>query len=868
MMTQRYYYLAHAGAALVVLALLAGCNGDGGMTEPGPETQIVTVEVSPAADTLVALGQTAQLTATARDADGDVVSGVTFTWSSGNAGVVSVDQTGAATAVSNGVAQITATAAGVSGNAQLRVAQEVEGVTVTPSTATLTTIGATQQFSAEASDANGNVVQGIKFLWQSSNPSVAVVDTTGLATVQSAGVATVTAAARGVPGNAVLTVDQTIAQLGFLTQPSDVVAGEALDPAIRVEVQDADGNRVAHAELAITLSLGTNPGGATLNGTRTVTSTNGVATFSGLWLDKAAGGYTLTASTPGGVTDATSTSFATMAAAPAQLALATQPTNATAGVAISPAVEVEVQDAFGNLVSAATDAVTIALDINPGGANLQGTLTVNAVAGVATFSDLVIERAASGYTLVASAGALTEAASASFAIDPAAASQLGFITEPTDTEGTVTISPAVRVAIQDAFGNTVPTATDAVSVSLPAGGSLLGTTTKNAVAGVAEFDDLSIVSPGDYTLLASAGGAYPPATSATFEVHLTFVSTSAGGGHTCGVTVAAAAYCWGENVFGELGDGSTTDRAAPVLVGGGLSFAAVSAGGSHTCGVTTADVAYCWGSNSSDQLGDGTGMASSTPVAVAGGHSFDRVSAGGFHTCAVTTADVAFCWGSNSSGQVGDGTTTPRALPVQVSGGLSFADIDAGSRHTCAVTSANAAYCWGENNDGQLGDASTTDRTSPVPVAGGLSFAQVSAGSNHTCGLTTVDLGLCWGRNVEGQLGDGTNNNKTTPSTTSGVQDFSDISAGGSQTCAVTITDVTYCWGLNVSGQLGDGTTDDSNEPVAVFGGLTFTDVSAGSNHSCGLTGAGVAYCWGNNFNGQLGDGTGSNSLTPSRVVQ
>lgn len=170
---------------------------------------------------------------------------------------------------------------------------------------------------------------------------------------------------------------------------------------------------MADAEVAVTLSLGTNPGGASLNGTQTVTTTAGVATFSGLWLDKAATGYTLAASTAGTVTDAESAAFDIVAAAPAQLAFGVQPTTTKVSRVISPAVEVEIQDEFGNLTSA-TDPVTLALSDNPIGAELTGTTTVSAVDGVATFSDLFVDDPAS-LTLRATSGAFAGTRSDSFA---------------------------------------------------------------------------------------------------------------------------------------------------------------------------------------------------------------------------------------------------------------------------------------------------------------------------------------------------------------------------------------------------------------------------------------------------------------------
>ncbi len=206
---------------------------------------------------------------------------------------------------------------------------------------------------------------------------------------------------------------------------------------------------------------------------------------------------------------------------PVKLAFTVQPTDATAGGSIAPAAAVAIQDASGNVVPTGTNAVTIAIGTNPAGGTLSGTATVNAVSGVANFTDLTIELAVSGYTLIASATGLTSATSAEFSITPAAAAQLGFTVQPTATEGNQPIAPAIEVTIRDAFGNTVTTAMDAVTVAIgtnPGGGTLSGTATVSAVGGIATFSGLSIDLPGGGYTLQGTSGTLTGATSSAFDI--------------------------------------------------------------------------------------------------------------------------------------------------------------------------------------------------------------------------------------------------------------------------------------------------------------------------------------------------------------
>jgi len=312
----------------------------------------------------------------------------------------------------------------------------------------------------------------------------------------------------------------TATQLVFSVEPANAVSTVAISPAIKVQVLDAGGNLVPTATNSITLAINSNPSSGTLSGTMTVAAVSGEATFSDISIDKVGTGYTLDA-TAGGLSTATSGSFDITVGAATQLVFSAEPTSTVSTVAISPAIKVQVLDAGGNLVPTATDSITLAINSNPSSGTLSGTLVVAAVSGEATFSDISVDKAGTGYTLDATAGGLSTATSAGFNITVGVATQLVYSVEPTNTVSTVAVSPAVKVQVHDAGGNLVPTATDSITLAInsnPSSGTLSGTLVVAAVSGEATFSDISIDKVGTgYTLDATAGGL-SAATSASFDI--------------------------------------------------------------------------------------------------------------------------------------------------------------------------------------------------------------------------------------------------------------------------------------------------------------------------------------------------------------
>ena len=313
--------------------------------------------------------------------------------------------------------------------------------------------------------------------------------------------------------------------------------------------------------------------------------------------------------------------------------------------------------------------------------------------------------------------------------------------------------------------------------------------------------------------------------------NLSFASISAGHDYTCAITTAGAAYCWGSNAFGQLGIGGQAPASRPTRVGiEGVTFTFISAGFSHTCAVTTGGAAYCWGSNAGGKLGDGgqPGGGHTVPTLVAGHVAFRSISAGYFHSCGVARDGKTYCWGRNEQGEVGTTARTLSTTPVRVAGDLASRLVYAAPEfdYTCAVDPSGALHCWGSGCYGQLGLDSVTGKCgtpempcSPTPAAVKTPAAiqSVSGSFSHSCALTTTGTVLCWGDNNEGQLGNGTMGERApTPVPVAGNLTFRALSVGREFACAIASDGAPYCWGRNADGQLGSGSGGMRNAPTPV----------------------------------------------------
>ncbi|HYV49711.1 MAG TPA: S8 family serine peptidase, partial [Myxococcaceae bacterium] len=304
-------------------------------------------------------------------------------------------------------------------------------------------------------------------------------------------------------------------------QPSNALAGAPFNPVAEADAVDQYGNVNGSSVWTVLVSIANNPSGGALLGTTSRDTVNGRATFPDLAVNKVGSGYTLSANFIN-LGRATSAAFDISANAPHHITVTQQPTDTTVYVPTS-SVVATVRDAYENLEVGSSAAITASLAGGASGAQLLGTRTVNASGGVATFSDLAVDRAGQAYSLVLGSTGLSSAVTSAFNVapGPAPATHLVFGTQPSNATAGSAIAPAVTVQAKDDAGNVDATFTGAVSVSLGGGSSsatLGGTATVNAVAGVATFSDLSVNKQAKgYTLSASSGGL-TGATSAAFNI--------------------------------------------------------------------------------------------------------------------------------------------------------------------------------------------------------------------------------------------------------------------------------------------------------------------------------------------------------------
>ena len=525
----------------------------------------------------------------------------------------------------------------------------------------------------------------------------------------------------------------------------------------------------------------------------------------------------------------------------------------TTTVTVFTAKSLSISPVRPTLTAIGDSATLLAAPTDASGAAVQNVSTTweSSATAVATVDGGIVVAKGNGTTIItAHAGTLVDTTTVTVSQQPA---QIAFLTRPASQLQGHVIGPAVEVAVSDSRGVRLAVPSEPVQLSISAG-TLSGTTSRSAPAGVATFDDLVASEPARAVQLRASLGTLQ-ASSVLFEVQLALASVSAGWVHTCGLTSAGHAYCWG--AAGRTGDGGTTNRLTPVRVSGSDSYRSLDAGSSLTTAFTQSNVFVTW---------------DSVPAPFSSSQTFTSAAANSF-TCGITADQVAYCWGT-AAPYFGNDSQNSFAIvttPTLAMGGRKLLAIAPGMAHTCAIMAADStAWCAGNNPNGELGDGTTSFSSVPVAVAGGMKFRSLSLGNEYSCGITISGETYCWGRNESGQLGDPAESGtySALPRLVAGGHVFRAISTGGTTACGVTDDGSAYCWGNNAYGMLGDGgTAAFSASPVAITGGLKFDVVSVGGWHACGIAKTGYTYCWGDWSNGATGTGSPNTNNGPAVIA-
>ncbi|MYN37806.1 hypothetical protein GTP55_00295 [Duganella sp. FT109W] len=371
--------------------------------------------------------------------------------------------------------------------------------------------------------------------------------------------------------------------------------------------------------------------------------------------------------------------------------------------------------------------------------------------------------------------------------------------------------------------------------------------------------------------------------SVTVTVTAPWKEVSAGGFQTIARRADGKLYAWGQNIWGQLGDSSTGDRTAPVVVSNGAATTAwtkIAVGEQFAIGLragtgtTAGGTLWAWGLNSNGQLGLGDQVNRSVPTLIGKDTNWVGVWAGKYHVVALKTDGTLWAWGRNTEGQLGDTSVLVRTSPVKVGGPdksntATYTAASAGGTHTIAIQKDGSLWTWGDNTSGQLGNASTGGTVLSPAHIGSLTYNSISAGANHSMAIDTTGKLWAWGANSAGQLGNNASAGGTlnVPTQITTDSDWTIVSAGGAHTLAVRTNGTLWAWGANSDGQLGDGSGIDQIAPTQVGTDRTWISISAGGAHSAGLKADNSLWTWGRNASGQLGNGKMVTSTVPVSIA-
>ncbi|MBI3775202.1 MAG: hypothetical protein HY273_06560, partial [Gammaproteobacteria bacterium] len=352
----------------------------------------------------------------------------------------------------------------------------------------------------------------------------------------------------------------------------------------------------------------------------------------------------------------------------------------------------------------------------------------------------------------------------------------------------------------------------------------------------------------------------------------TTAKVAAGFNHTLSLRKDGTVWAWGNNLYGQLGDGNTTDSAVPVQVVGLSGVTAISAGLNKSLALKSDGTVWIWGIYTTARQSNGMAIGTSTPMQVNGLSGVTAIAGGGEHNLALKSDGTVWAWGYNANGQLGNGTSENSDVPVQVTGLAGVSAIAAGYLHSLAMKADGSIWVWGPNGDGALGNGSTAIRqTTPSQVVGLSGVIALAAGYQYTVALKSDGTVWAWGSNVYGQMGTGTASPgvpRTIPAQVAGVSEIVALAAGEGHVLAVKADASVIGWGYNLSGQLGDGSTVTPRPLTPTSGLNSVVQVAAAWNQSFAVKSSGHVCSWGSNTTGQLGSGSTADRAYPAVVLE
>jgi uncharacterized repeat protein (TIGR02543 family) len=407
-----------------------------------------------------------------------------------------------------------------------------------------------------------------------------------------------------------------------------------------------------------------------------------------------------------------------------------------------------------------------------------------------------------------------------------------------------------------------------------------------------EASDLNYMILSDYDPLASIP-LYPDET---------ITSLSLGSAHSAALTSLGRVYTWGNNLYGRLGDGTTTQRNTPVEITSqfglneGESISSICLGGLHSSAISSSGRVLMWGHNDYGEIGDGTVINRLAPVDITSQFSLGvdetiiSMSLAYSHSSAISSLGKVFTWGNNAFGRLGDGTEVNKSLPTEITSNFYLSEGDTivhiyiSGASSAALSSFGSVFTWGYNVYGKLGDGTEVKKSLPTEITSnfGLSVGEtitnISIGENHSSAISSLNRVFMWGGNAHGQLGDGTTTPRLTPieiTNKFGLESGENIDrvvSGVNHSIALSSFNRVFSWGNNEYGGLGDGTTIQRNSPTDITEEFTLgaeeiiNNIYIGNRFSSALSSEGSLFIWGYNSSGQLGDGTTTSRSTPAAI--